>query len=225
MYFQRSISVSTRFDTPSVFFHCLNKDNNSISSTSEPSNSDFNNNETNNINLNKEKIEKKLNVALELNNTLLFLSKTPKTNLDIEISKKDSDEKFYICKRPNLDVFLHDLKEIAHIYIFSSLEEDLGKLIISNIDPNQLYFEKSFFKNDCIKVGDKLFQKDINIIGTPIQNTLLLDHDKSSIYRKENGISIRSFFGQQTDRELLSTLKYIKILNTFTDVRKVIAEG
>ena len=166
----------------------------------------------------EDNINNELFVALDLDQTLISTFNFRKNVKDIEFQLYDNN--FFLSKRPYLEFFLNELSNFAKIYLFTSSESFYANSILKIIDPTGYIFSGFFYRDSCIKQSDFLFKKDVQVLGTPLSRTILIDDDENSMLKRENGILIRKYKGQSYYKELLSTLKYLKILNNYSDIKK-----
>ena len=141
-------------------------------------------------------------LILDLNETLVHF----------QIKQEDNSE--YIIKlRPGLSDFLEDLSKYYELIIFTGSTKENANLIIDAIegDKNKIYFKHRLYRNHMIII-DNEFVKDLNRIGRPLNKIVIVDNRPSNFrLQKENGICIKSFYGEDNNDMNLINLKNILI--------------
>ena len=160
------------------------------------------------------KTDKKFTCVLDLDETLIFF------RLDIGERKKGT-----IKFRPGLDVFLQKIKEKYEVIVFTSATKDYADPLEDAIEQDKKYFDARLYREHTIIYENEIV-KDISRIGRPLDKILIVENMQQN-YRlqKENGILIKSFYGEDLKDNSLIVLGdiLIKIANEFDDVRKGIA--
>ena len=181
----------------------------------------------------KNKIINKKILVLDLDETLIHSFFESLENPDFEININLYDEikdiecnKIYVSKRPGLDIFFNELNKFYKIYIFSSSPQDYVSKITKEIDKNKIIL-KCFSKNDCLTVpgGDhyNIYIKDLLKIDKDLSKIVILDDNITSFsLQTENGIPIKSWYGNKQDIELFKLIPLLKKLSNYKDVRKEI---
>ena len=163
----------------------------------------------------KTKLSKKFSLVLDLDETLI--------SLDRDNTKEN---KAILKFRPGLLDFLTKMKKYYEIIVFTSATKEYADQIEDVIEQNEKYFEFRLYREHTISFNNE-FIKDISRIGRPLDKILIVDNMPQN-YRmqKENGIGIKSFFGEDEEDDALEYLGIIliKIINNFNDVREGIAE-
>ena len=157
--------------------------------------------------------KKKYTLILSLDDTIIHF----KTNTFV-------NNKGVVQIRPGLIEFLQNIKNYYEIIIFSSGNQKYSDAIIDSIDEKNKYIDYRLYQEHCIIINDD-FVKDLSKIGRPIDKTIIIDNIPQN-YRlqNENGINIKSFYGDNSNDRVLFYLS--KILINFTqnegDIRKII---
>ena len=163
----------------------------------------------------KTKLSKKFSLVLDLDETLI--------SLDRENAKEN---KAILKFRPGLLNFLSKMKKYYEIIVFTSATKEYADQIEDVIEQNEKYFEFRLYREHTLSFNNE-FIKDISRIGRPLDKILIVDNMPQN-YRmqKENGIGIKSFFGEDEEDDALEYLGIIliKIINNFDDVREGISE-
>jgi Dullard-like phosphatase family protein len=183
----------------------------------EPSSYNLLLNENNNVQVPyvKNKSLKKFTLVLDLDETLISFKLEP-----------NEENKGTIRFRPYLDSFLQKVREKYEIIVFTSGTQDYADPLIDAIEQDENYFDARLYRQHTIAYGGDIV-KDISRIGRTL-DTILIVENMPQNYRlqKENGILIKSFYGEDIYDTALSSLGDIlmKIANEFNDVRKGIAK-
>jgi len=170
-----------------------------------------------------EKPAKSFYVSLDLNNTLVLLSEIPKGKQFKEILV--DGKRYYLSLRPYLEKFLIQLSAFAHIYLFTSQSKCFVDQVLKIIDPSAKFFDRVFYGDSCLTTPSGRIIKDISILQTPLGKTVHLDDNGETISQQSNTVRIRPFFGSSSDKELLSAIEFLRILQFQEDVRKLICNN
>jgi RNA polymerase II subunit A small phosphatase-like protein len=169
-------------------------------------------------------------LVLDLDNTLIFTSRVEREcDFVIELGL----EKFWVTKRPYLDLFLKGLCVDYDLAIWSASTKDYMDLILAHIIPVDVklvfvYDRMRCVKKRCnwvsseaiefIKPLTKIWRRKTNPYTR--KNTLIID-DRSITYCRNygNALSIRGYYGDSQDSELLILYPKLKVLSVSQDVR------
>ena len=154
---------------------------------------------------------KKFSLVLDLDETLISFKLNP-----------DEENKGTIRFRPYLDSFLQRVKQKYEIIVFTSGTKDYADPLEDAIEQERKYFDARLYRQHTIAYGKDII-KDISRIGRPLDKIIIVENMQQN-YRlqKENGILIKSFYGEDKYDTALASLGdiLIKIADEFTDVRK-----
>ena len=163
----------------------------------------------------KNKCPKKFCLVLDLDETLISFKLEP-----------GDENKGTIRFRPYLDSFLQKVKEKYEIIVFTSGTKDYADPLEDAIEQEENYFDARLYRQHTVAYGKDIV-KDISRIGRPLDKICIVENMPQN-YRlqKENGILIKSFYGEDIyDTALLSLGDILmKIANEFSDIRKGIAK-
>jgi Dullard-like phosphatase family protein len=155
-------------------------------------------------------LKKKFSLVLDLDETLISFKLDP-----------NNDNKGTIRFRPYLDSFLQKVKEKYELIVFTSGTKDYADPLEDAIEQDRKYFDARLYRDHTIACGKDIV-KDISRIGRPLDKIIIVENIPQN-YRlqKENGILIKSFYGEDIyDTALLSLGDIlIKIADEFNDVR------
>ena len=162
----------------------------------------------------KNKCPKKFSLVLDLDETLISFKLEP-----------NEENKGTIRFRPFLDSFLQKVREKYEIIVFTSGTQDYADPLEDAIEQEEKYFDARLYRQHTIACGKDIV-KDISRIGRPLDKIIIVENMPQN-YRlqKENGILIKSFYGEDIYDTALNSLGDIlmRIANEFNDVRKGIA--
>ena len=171
-----------------------------------------NNNYNTKINTTKNiSIKKLYTLVISLDETLIHFK------ID---NKMKNNNKGVIQLRPWLNEFLSEIKPYYEIIAFSNGDKKYTELILNAIDKNKIFFDNKLCRNNCIIMNND-FVKDISILKKDINKIIIVDNLIQN-YRLhlENGINIKSFYGEINDKILLELKKIlIKIAKLGGDTR------
>lgn len=166
----------------------------------------------------------KLSICLDMDNTLISTTLEPSETSDFTVDLQTPNGTIigYVTKRPYLTEFLNCLTKIANVYLFTAAESNYAQQILSEIDPSKTIFSKAFFRDSCSFYGNGYY-KDINIIGSPLEKTVLIDDSPMNFgFHPENGLQILPFTGNLEDSELPKLFQFLINLISYTDVRMLL---
>ena len=163
----------------------------------------------------KNKCPKKFSLVLDLDETLISFKLEP-----------NEENKGTIRFRPYLDSFLQKVKEKYEIIVFTSGTQDYADPLEDAIEQDEKYFDARLYRQHTIACGKDIV-KDISRIGRPLDKILIVENMPQNFrLQKENGILIKSFYGEDIYDTALVSLGDIlmRIAYEFNDVRKGILQ-
>lgn len=157
--------------------------------------------------------KKRYSLILDLNETLINL-------------KYSHNSKGLIRVRPYLYQFLDEVSVNYELILFTGSNQNFVFPIIEVLEKKKKYFDFVFYRQYLVRCGD-CYLKDLSKIGRPLDSTIIIDNNPQNFkLHKENGICIKSFWGDNGRDTALFDL--IKILNNFAkekrDVRDEISK-
>ena len=158
------------------------------------------------------KLTKKFSLVLDLDETLISLQR----------DKNKNSNKAVLKFRPGLIDFLTEMKKFYEIIVFTSASKEYGDQIENVIEREKKFFDFRLYRDHTISYNND-YIKDISRIGRPLDKILIVDNMPENFrLQKENGIWIKSFFGDDPEDDALLYLGDIlkKIVKGFDDVRK-----
>ena len=151
--------------------------------------------------------EHKYTLILDLDETLIY----SQINFDYKLNNKIILPKTTLIMRPGLHEFLHDMKLLYELIVFSSGSPEYVDPIIKAIEKEEKYFDYVLYRHHMTvdEFGDNV--KNLNLIGRNLNSTIIIDDvSKNFKMQKDNGICIRPFVGNcTTDSKTLKTLNNV----------------
>ena len=143
---------------------------------------------------------KKYSLILDLDETLANL------NYDINNQKEAK-----LRLRPDLGEFLIEVEKYYEIIIFNEGDDIYNEIVIDAFKENKINFGFIFSRQHMI-IKDNKFVKDLTRIGRPLDKIIIIDNMPQNFrLQKENGICIKSFWGEDSLDNTLNILKNILI--------------
>jgi CTD small phosphatase-like protein 2 len=157
---------------------------------------------------NKKDPKKYFTLVLDLDETLISY-------------QKDEYGRGLIKTRPNLNLFLSEINKIYELIIFTAGTQEYADPILNIIDQKNCFFEKRLYRQHAIII-DNGFVKDLSLLGRDLKKVIIIDNNPLNYeLQKENGIFIKSFYGEKDDNVLLELIPILKkiALKKDNDVR------
>ena len=159
--------------------------------------------------LNK-KSNKEYTLVLDLDETLIHFKPNP-----------NNEESGTIKIRPYLMEFLEKIKNYYELVVFTAATQEYADPIINALDPSNKYFDYRLYRKHTIII-DNDFVKDLSKLGRDMSKIIIVDNmEQNYKLQKNNGITIRPFWGKDNEDTALSDLLeiLIKIAERKLDVR------
>ena len=173
-----------------------------------------------NININKKTL------LLDLDETLVHSSFKPYpviSDINFNIYLQNNSLKVNVLVRPYVQEFLEKMSKLYEIIIFTASVPQYANPLLDILDKNR-YIIHRLYRQHCITLYG-LFIKDLRTIGRDLKNTIILDNNPISyLLNQENGIPIKSWHSDKTDKELIKLIPLLEYLsrNEVSDVREII---
>ena len=133
----------------------------------------------------------KYSLVLDLDETLICIKRDSNNNV-----KLNKNNLIALIPRPGLIDFLHKMKQIYELILFSSGTSEYVSPIVKNIEKKEKYFEHILYRQHVTYDDSGNFFKNLNILNRNVKNILIVDDTcKNFKYHKLNGISIKPFYG------------------------------
>ena len=200
----------------------LNKKRNLIKNQKLENNFIDNNNNISNrnskrikLNIIENKIEKyllpkiksnyKYSLVLDLDETLICIKRDNNNN---KIKHNKFNNLMTLILRPGLLDFLHKMKKLYELILFSLGTSEYVSPIIKNIEKKEKFFEHILYREHVTYDDNGNFFKNLNLLNRDMKNILIVDdNSKNFKYHKSNGICIKPFYGDLNNDKI--TLKIL----------------
>ena len=156
------------------------------------------------------KSTKQYTLVLDLDETLIHFKPNP-----------NNEESGTIKIRPFLMEFLEKIKNYYELVVFTAATQEYADPIINALDPNNKYFDYRLYRKHTIII-DNDFVKDLSKLGRDMNRIIIVDNmEQNYKLQKDNGITIRPFWGKDNeDTALIDLLEIlIKIAEKKMDVK------
>lgn len=153
---------------------------------------------------------KKYTLVLDLDETLIHFKPNP-----------NNEDSGTIKIRPYLYKFLDNIKKYYELIVFTAATQEYADPIIDAIEQNKKYFDFRLYRIHTIII-DNDFVKDLSKFGRDLSRILIVDNmEQNYKLQKDNGITIRPFWGKDNEDTALNDLLEIltKIAENNLDVR------
>ena len=158
----------------------------------------------------KTKNIKKYSLVLDLEETLLHF------NMNIT-----NNSEGVVNIRPGAIKFLDTISEYYELIVFNEGEQKYTDILIDSLEENKIYFEQRFYREHVIIENNDIV-KDLIKIGRALDKIIIVDNMPQNFkMQKENGIIIKSFWGDNPNDNILNELSIIliKIAKDGGDIR------
>ena len=158
----------------------------------------------------KTKNIKKYSLVLDLEETLIHFHMNSSNNFQGVVDI-----------RPGTIKLLDDISEYYELIVFNEGEQKYTDLLIDSLEQNKIYFEHRFYREHITTDNNDII-KDLVKIGRPLDKILIIDNMPQNFkLQKNNGIMIKSFWGNDPNDNILSELSIIltKIAEDGGDIR------
>ena len=146
----------------------------------------------------------KYSLVLDLDETLICI----KRDSNNRIKFNQTNNSITLILRPGLLDFLHNMKKIYELILFSFGTSEYVSPIIKNIEKNEKYFEHILYREHVTYENNGSFFKNLNLLNREVKNVIIVDDNyKNFKYHKSNGICIKPFFGDSINDK--NTLKIL----------------
>ena len=104
--------------------------------------------------------------------------------------------------------FLHKMKQIYELILFSSGTSEYVSPIVKSIEKKEKFFEHILYRQHVTYDDNGNLFKNLNLLNRNVKNILIVDDTfKNFKYHKLNGICIKPFYGDvYSDKDTLKVL-------------------
>ena len=163
------------------------------------------------------KNNKTYSLILDLDETIIYAQRS--FNYKFRKSENNINKKRIIL-RPCLQEFLHDMKPLFELIIFSSGTPDYVDPIIKIIEKNEKFFDHVLYRHHISLDDEGNNVKNLDLIGRDLKKIIIIDDIPRYFHlQKRNGINIKPFCGN-----ILSDTKTLKTLNNVLKIIRADAE-
>ena len=121
--------------------------------------------------------------------------------------------------RPFARELLEAANEDFEVIVFTASQRAYADKVIDYLDPTGRLVHHRLYREHCTVVGNVLV-KDLRVLANRQQQDLLIVDNAavSFVYQLDNGVPIRSWFGDPADQELAKLQKHLKRLACCKDL-------
>ena len=130
-------------------------------------------------------------------------TKTYDVVLNMAEPDSKSEEKVGVFIRPFAHKFLQKLNQKFEIIIFTASREDYAEKVISVLDPSKTVIKECLFRQNCVPYRG-ICMKDFGVIDNRRKEDLIMIDNQLFSFALDfsNGILVKSYLGEQDDKEL-----------------------
>ena len=176
---------------------------------------------------------KQKTLVIDLDETLVhsYFEKEPPYKPDISYDIEIAGITIHISTliRPGTYQFLEKLSNIYEIVIFTASLSQYAIPLLNEIDKNN-YCKYKLFREHCYTFdnkGNPGYVKDLSKLNRDLNNIIIIDNNPDCYFlNKENGIPIKTWLNDKSDKELLKLLPYLEFLANeyIIDVRPILSK-
>ncbi|XP_016337285.1 CTD small phosphatase-like protein 2-A [Sinocyclocheilus anshuiensis] len=108
------------------------------------------------------------------------------------------------------------------MFVYTSAKKEYAEKTVDILDPNKKLFRHRLYQDDCACVLGH-YIKDLTVLERDLSKTVILDNAPHTFpYHLMNMIPIKSWVGDQEDRELQKLIPYMEKLVHADDIRNVL---
>ncbi|XP_063056211.1 CTD small phosphatase-like protein 3 [Engraulis encrasicolus] len=163
-------------------------------------------------------------LVLDLDETLMFssLSVIEDAQYTFYTNFQDSKYKVYVVLRPHVKEFLEAMAKIFEMFIYTSAKKEYAEKIVDILDPKRKLFRHRLYQEHCCCVLGH-YVKDLSLLERDPMKTVILDNAPHTYpYHLMNMIPVKSWLGDQDDKELQRLIPHLQKLADAEDVREVL---
>merc|ERR1712110_221549 len=98
--------------------------------------------------------------------------------------------------RPGLEQFLERISQSYEIVLFTASKQIYAEKLTSMLYPDKKYIRHRLYRDHCRQIMLN-YVKDLSVMGRDLRKTVIVDNSPQAFaYQVENGIPIKSWFGE-----------------------------
>jgi Dullard-like phosphatase family protein len=141
---------------------------------------------------------------------------------DTIVTAQDNPEDWgMVYFRPYLRTFLEAVCKVFEVVLFTAACKEYADQIVNAIDPDNRFFEFRLYRDSCQECTpdpshpeSKIYIKDLRVLGRDLSDVVLIDNSLLCFAcQLNNGIVCNPFKGGSEDKELISILDVLSMLN------------
>ncbi|KAG9389704.1 NLI interacting factor-like phosphatase [Carpediemonas membranifera] len=164
-------------------------------------------------------------LVLDLDETLVHSTLKPMDCPDfiVPVSVAGELHHFYVKKRPGVDAFLEYAGKHFEVVVFTASMPSYASPVIDMLDLTQTVSARLY--RDSCRIVDGDYVKDLDVLGRPLGETLILDNSPISYkLHTPNALGIVTWVGAVEDVELRRVQGILETVNGMADIRPTLQE-
>ncbi|MES1907594.1 MAG: hypothetical protein MHM6MM_000683 [Cercozoa sp. M6MM] len=169
---------------------------------------------------------RKNTLVLDLDETLVHCAIEPIPNPDARFPVDFGGMRYtvYARRRPGFAEFLEQVSQWFEIVIFTASQRVYADRLLDTFDPDRRWTQNRIFRDACVMVSGN-FLKDLSVLQRDLSRVAIVDNSPTAFaFQVDNGMPIESWFDDESDRELLAMLPFLRRLSEADDVRPLIQQ-
>ncbi|OVA19779.1 NLI interacting factor [Macleaya cordata] len=169
---------------------------------------------------------KSITLVLDLDETLVHstLEHCDDADFTFPVFFNMKEHTVYVRQRPYLQAFLERVAEMFEIIVFTASQSTYAEQLLNVLDPGGKLISRRAYRESCI-FSDGSYTKDLTVLGVDLAKVAIIDNSPQVFQLQvNNGIPIKSWFDDPSDRALISLLPFLETLIDADDVRPIIAK-
>ncbi|XP_042492891.1 CTD small phosphatase-like protein 2-A isoform X2 [Macadamia integrifolia] len=169
---------------------------------------------------------KSVTLVLDLDETLVHstLEQCEDADFTFQVFFNMKENTVYVRQRPYLRTFLERVADMFEVVVFTASLSSYAEELLNILDPEGKFISRRAYRESCI-FSDGSYTKDLTVLGVDLAKVAIIDNSPQVFQLQvNNGIPIKSWFDDPSDRALISLLPFLETLVDADDVRPIIAE-